>query len=145
MSISGIHHKTEAGLFKRGFKSPEVRKIVRNQLYILCLSLITAAALGWISPIFLHFAAGVILITYNFYSLAKFVQQIVFFRSSGKAVFELLIRFYGRLIITGVALFALIVWAGVSVPALLAGLSTVIVTILFWGATQMLGHKVKEA
>jgi hypothetical protein len=145
MSMSGIHHKTEAGLFRRGFKVPEVRKIVRNQIYLLGVTLIVAAAFGWIEPIFFHFAAGVILITYNFYSLAKFVQQIVFFSSSRRAVVELLIRFYGRLLLTGAVLFALIVWAGVSVPALLAGLSTVIMTILFWGASQMLGHKAKEA
>jgi hypothetical protein len=143
--MSGIHHKTEAGLFRRGFKVPEVRKIVRNQIYLLGVTLIVAAAFGWIEPIFFHFAAGVILITYNFYSLAKFVQQIVFFSSSRRAVVELLIRFYGRLLLTGAVLFALIVWAGVSVPALLAGLSTVIMTILFWGASQMLGHKAKEA
>lgn len=145
MSISAIHHKTEAGLFRRGFKVPEVRKIVRNQIYIMSLSLIIAAAFGWVEPIFFHFAAGALLITYNFYSLAKFIQQIVFFSGGRKAVFELLIRFYGRLLFTGAALFALIVWAGVSVPALMAGLSTVIMTILFWGVTQMMGHKAKEA
>lgn len=145
MSISAIHHKTEAGLFRRGFKAPEVRKIVRNQIYLMCLSLIAAAAFGWIEPVFFHFAAGALLITFNFYYLAKFVQQIVYFSGGRKAVIELLVRFYGRLILTGVALFALIVWADVSVTALVAGLSTVLMTILFWGVTQMIGHKAKEA
>lgn len=132
-------------MFRRGFKIPEVRRIVRNQLYILCVSLIVAAALGWVAPVFFHFAAGVLLITFNFYTLAKCIQQIVYFTSSRRAIFELLVRFYGKLLLTGAALFALIVWGGVSVPALLAGLSTVIMTILFWGASQMLGHKAKEA
>jgi hypothetical protein len=143
--MSAINQKTEAGLFRRGFKLREVRVVVRNQLYLTALSLVGAAILGWVEPRVAHFAAGVALITFNFYYLAKFVQRLVHYKSSGTAVVELLVHFYGRLLLTGGAIFALIVWAGVWPPALLAGLSTVLLTIIVWGLTRLIEHKAKEA
>ncbi|MDY7000249.1 MAG: ATP synthase subunit I [Thermodesulfobacteriota bacterium] len=145
MPLAGIHQRIETILYKRGFKAPEIRQLVRNQLYILVASSVAAAGLGWFLPAVLYFAMGVLLITFNFYSLAKFVQQLVFFKSTGKAIVELLLRFYGRLFLTGLILFVLIAWVGVSAAALLAGLSTVVVTIFLWGGSRFIGQKVKEA
>jgi len=145
MPPAGIHQRVETLLYKRGFKAPEIRQLVRNQLYILAVSCFAAAGLGWFSPEFLYFAMGTLLVTFNFYSLAKFVQQLVLFKSTRKAVLELLLRFYGRLFLTGLILFVLIAWVGVSAVALLAGLSTVVVTIFLWGGSRFIGQKVKEA
>ena len=145
MPLAGIHQRVETLLYKRGFKAPEIRQLVRNQLYILAVSCFAAVGLGWFSPEFLYFAMGTLLVTFNFYSLAKFVQQLVLFKSTRKAVLELLLRFYGRLFLTGLILFVLIAWVGVSAVALLAGLSTVVVTIFLWGGSRFIGQKVKEA
>jgi len=145
MPLAGIHQRVETFLYKRGFKAPEIRQLVRNQLYILAVSCFAAVGLGWFSPEFLYFAMGTLLVTFNFYSLAKFVQQLVLFKSTRKAVVELLLRFYGRLFLSGLFLCVLIAWVGVSAVALLAGLSTVVVTIFLWGGSRFIGQKVKEA
>lgn len=91
----------------------------------------------------LAFSAGALLATVNFYSLARFVQHLV--RETRGAVAALLVRFYGRLILTGATLYGLIALLEMPVWPLLAGLSTVLVSALYWGATRLHGHNVKEA
>jgi hypothetical protein len=121
----------------------EVRRLVRTQFMLAGLFVLAALIAARLSIWGLAFAAGALLASVNLYSLAKFVQHIV--RMQKGAVAALLIRFYGRLILTGAALYGLIVWLEVPVWALLAGLSTVLVTALYWGATRLHGHNVKEA
>ena len=101
-----------------------------------------AAVAFWFAPWALALAAGTVLITFNFWSLAKFGQHLAYMRKG--AVVSLLIRFYGRLILSGLALYGLIVFGECSIYALLAGLSTVVVNAIFWGVAG-LRQKVKEA
>jgi len=130
-------------LARKGFAQLEVRRLVRTQILlsgILALAMVLAARLSvW----GLAFAAGALLASMNFYSLAKVVQHLV--NMPKGAVSALLVRFYFRLILTGAALFGLIVWLDTPIWALLAGLSTILVTALYWGATRFHGHNVKEA
>ncbi|MFK4764040.1 ATP synthase subunit I [Desulfobaculum sp. SPO524] len=143
MRLAMIHENVEARLYRMGYTLRDVRILVRNQLYLATGSVVIAACLGWMYPWLFDFAAGAVLITLNFSSLTQFVQHLVHKRDG--AVARLLFRFYGRLFLTGLALFALIVWGNAVVAALLAGLSTVVVTILIWGAAQVIGKNAKEA
>jgi hypothetical protein len=121
---------------------PEVRRLVQNQIYISLLCLPLFGTWKWF-PWGGDLAAGVLLGTLNFYALANVVQQLVLVQKG--AVTAQLISFYGRLILTALALFGLIVWKHSSVTALLVGLSSVIANILIWGAFHYLGKKLKEA
>lgn len=87
--------------------------------------------------------AGVVLATVNFLALARIIQELVCLHKG--AVSVQLFSFYCRLIITAGVLFLLISYAKSSVPALLVGLSTVLINILLWGMSQLLGKKSKEA
>ncbi len=142
-ALAGIPERIDRALLRRGFSQMEVRRLVRVQIVlsgVLALACIVAAGL---SAWGLAFAAGAALATVNFYSLARFVQHIV--NQPRGAVMALLLRFYGRLILTGAALYGLIVWLNAPAWALLAGLSTVVVTAVYWGASRLHGHNVKEA
>lgn len=134
--------KIDTFLAHRGFYLEDVRSLMRNQLYLVGLGLLGVVFSGmhpWATALF----AGIILISVNFWFLAKGLQGIVQAREGAVAVS--LVRFYVRMILTGAILFGLIVWGGMSVPALLAGLSTVMISILCWGIFRYQRQKVKEA
>ncbi len=143
------NQKIESFLRRRGFTHPDVRCLVRNQLYLAagaCVFAVMATGSAlWahaLAPWAMAFAAGTLLITFNFWSLAKFGQHLVYMRKG--AIMSLLIRFYFRLLLTGVALYGLIAYCNFSTIALLAGLSTVVANAIFWGVAG-LRQKVKEA
>jgi hypothetical protein len=135
-----INDRVEAFLARRGFYLPEVRTLIRNQLYLVTLSLGVCLVFG-LPPWALAFFAGTALITMNFWFLAKGLQNMAQLRQGSIAIS--LVRFYGRMFLTGLALFGLIVWAGLPVAALLAGLTTVVINILFWGIFRFNRQKVK--
>jgi hypothetical protein len=140
-----IIHRVDKHLYDSGFSQPQVRALVRTQLLVtMCgaLALILAPLLGmWV----MHFTIATLLMTYNFYALAKFVHLIAYQRFSRFLLVSLLVRVYGRLIVTGLALYVLVSWCHASLPALCAGLATVAITIVVWGLTQRLEQNVKEA
>jgi hypothetical protein len=138
-----LNDRVEKGLYRRGYVHPDVRQLVRNQIYIMAASLLIGGLLAPVVPAALHFAAGTVLVSLNFFSLARFAQGIT--RTQHGAVVALLARFYGRLILTGAVLFALIVWAHAPLVALLAGISTVVVNAVYWGITRHSGQNAKEA
>lgn len=145
--IGRLNDKLEKVLYQRGYRHADVRRLVRYQALILVLGCVLAAPAALWTPRALHFAAGLILISLNFFSLAKFGQHIAQVQKG--AVLALLVRFYVRLLLTGLALFGLIVWAGADVFALLAGLSTVVLSALVFGihlaASRATGKTAKEA
>jgi len=116
---------------------------VRNQLMLTLVIVILGCVGGWAWPRLFDFAAGTVLATWNFYFLSKFVHRVL--EKAQVPVGGMLFQFYGRLLLTGVALFVLISMADSSVIALLAGLSTVVVTVLIWAITRMRGKNIKEA
>lgn len=134
--------KIETWLYRLGFTQVQVRRLVRNQILLAggwSLALLAGTAL---SSFAWSFAAGALVITLSFMALARVAQALVFYRKG--AVFSLLVIFYGKLILAGLALFALIAWAEASIPGLLLGLSTAVVNAIVWGA-QAVMHKPKEA
>ena len=142
---TGMSRAIEGFLYRRGFRVAGARRLVVIQAALAAGSCAVGLALGWAWPPALHFAVGSLLATFNFYFLAKFTQRLLGGGDTFGAVPRQLLRFYGRLALTAVVLYVLIVQADFSVVALLAGLSTVVVTMLIWAAAQMAGKNVKEA
>ena len=140
MTNIGIRNRIEAWLYRRGFEHEETRQVVRDQILLTLAACGLALVGGWLRRELFDFAAGALLVTWNFYSLTSFVQRILVKKQA--PVMGMLIRFYGRLIVTGIALYALLVWAGSSAAALTAGLSTVVVILFVWGLSRMMGKHV---
>jgi hypothetical protein len=130
-------------LFRRGFAGREVRGLMRAQVCTAVFASAVCLAVTGFGLWGLSFAAGAVLITVNFWSLAKFGQGVVFVRRG--AVVALLLRFYLRLAATGVALFALIAYVGAPAAPLLAGVSTAVAAMVWWGMARTLRTQVKEA
>jgi len=140
--MTTLVQKIDAVLYRRGFALADARKLMRNQILLAaCGSALICLATGF-SSWGMSFAAGALIITLNFWWLSKAAQELV--RVKNGAVFTLLTLFYGRLVLTGVAIAALVAWLGASVFGLLAGLSTVVVNATMWGVLQI-RHKVPAA
>ena len=143
--MANISHGIEKALYKRGFTAAPVRKLMRNQIFVVLGCALTLLLVPWTGWWPVDFALGALLVTYNLYSLSRFVQQMVLTTYTRGLLFSLLVRVYGRLLLTGLALFALIRYGQACVPALVAGLSTVVATIVVWGLAQHFEQNVKEA
>ena len=144
----------ERFLYRRGYALPQVRQMVRDQLLVNAAAL-ALALLWWLEPGFIDLAVGATLMTVNLMGLARFAQGLVRKHmaeaakqdgpvGTGGVVARQLVWFYGRMLLTALVLVGLFRFTEVRVVFLIAGLSTVIVTILFWGARQF-GRNSKEA
>lgn len=130
-------------LYKRGIENPEIRWLVSFQLFLVlgvsCLLLI----LGLNKETLLAFVTGAALITFNFYVLAKVVPKLILVQKG--AVGSLLFSFYSRLILTAIVLYVGLVLANLPILSFLAGLSTIICTIMVWTGKFIITYKHKEA
>jgi hypothetical protein len=138
-------HLIDKTLYKDGFTKPELRVLLRAQLLVVLVAAIISLGACWVTSWPLIFTAGAAIATLNFYWMAKFVRQVTQFTYHRSLLVGLLVRFYGRLALTGILLFVLILWLRVPVIPLLMGLSTLVGTIVIWGAAQSVEHKAKEA
>jgi hypothetical protein len=128
----------EAALYRRGFERRDVRGLVILQLGIALAGTLAATmaclplgAMAWAGA----FAAGAAIASLNFYHLAGFAQKAL--RMERGAVTEQLLRFYLRLVLTGVALYLLVVPMAAPVTGLLAGLSSVVATGVVFGLSRL--------
>jgi hypothetical protein len=133
--------KLDALLFRRGFAVADARRLMRNQILLALMSSLLACAVTGLGTWGWSFAAGALIISVNFWWLSKAAQELV--RVKQGAVFTLLTLFYGRLLLTAVAIAGLVAWLEASVFGLLAGLSTVVANATLWGILQM-RHKVPD-
>ncbi len=142
--IKNLRDRLDRWLFRRGYEHPEVRELVRNQLLLTALVLVATLPFSGVSVAAWSLAAGTVIITANFCSLAKFGQRITGYSNKRDAVAAVLARFYLRLAVSGAALFACIVWFGAAPLPLLAGITTVVVNFLVWGAWRHAGSKTHQ-
>ena len=134
-----MYLRIEKWLFLRGFQIPEVRKMATNQI---CITMAAIFAVVW-GSMGLDFFIGVLLGSINFLALAKVIQELVYLQRG--AVGINLLSFYGRMVLTALLFYVLIVLKEASVVALLLGLSTVLINILLWGMVYFLEKISKEA
>ena len=142
--MKNLRDKLDRWLLRRGYVHPEVRELVRNQLVLTALVLAVCLPLSGVSTAAWSLAAGTVIISLNFCSLARFGQRITAYENKREAVMAVLARFYLRLAISGAALFACIVWFGALPLPLLAGITTVVVNVLVWGAWRHAGSKTHQ-
>lgn len=128
-ALNRINRRIDSWLFERGFHLEQVRALLRIQFWLAIL--VPVLLILYAPRTGVDFLAGAWLATANFYFLAGLIQGLVFVRKGATAI--LLFSFYLRLALTALVLAGLIVWFRASVIALLAGLSTVLVSILLWG------------
>ena len=140
-----LREKIEGFLYRQGFTHPQVRRVMLVQVYVALAMCAAGLALGGFAVWPLFMALGALLATWNFYHLSRSVSQLVYVEYSRGMLVGLVVRFYGRLLVTGFVLAALIYWGGAPMSALLTGLSSVVATIVCWGALQMTGTTLKEA
>ncbi|KUJ95898.1 MAG: ATP synthase I [Desulfonauticus sp. 38_4375] len=138
--MNKVNKKVEKFLYQRNFKVEGVRKLVRNQIYLSLGGIVLT--LPFFSSWWLEFSIGSLLGLFNFYFLAKLIQELVYIKRG--AVAALLFQFYLRLFITGIVLFITIVYLKADIIALLGGLSIVLLNVILFGLI-LVGEKFKEA
>ena len=134
--------RLDRALAARGFDNPGTRRLVRIVILTALAVSVAALVVTGFSAWGFSCAAGAGLMLFNFWHLAKAAKQLVLVRKGGAT--SLVLRFYGRLILTGVVVVVLVGWLDAPVTGLLTGLSTVLVGAAVWGFTGT-GHKAKEA
>jgi len=140
-------HRLDALLWQRGFHRPEVRLVMRNELLfsvpLLLLGLCLLPLTSWL----LWFAAGALLIAWNFYGLARFIQGLSLSVYSQALLIGMLARSQLRLALSALFLYGILVWFEASVWAVVAGITGAMgllaVTSLAWLAEQR--NRQKEA
>lgn len=139
-----MRRQLDHALARAGFHHPEGRALLRDQIVMALVTSLTALSLSRLGTWGVAYSCGALLITVNFWWMVRFAQGLLL--STAGAVGGAFFRFFVRLGITGASLYAMIVAAGWPVWAILAGMSTVMVTILVWGALRGSGsNSAKEA
>ena len=121
--IAKLGRKLDTLLWHRGFHRPEVRAVMRNELLFsvpllflgLCL-LPAHSGLFW-------FAAGALLITWNFYGLARFIQRLFPAPWSQALLMGVLTRFILRFTLSALFLYGAFVWCKAPVWAVVSGIT----------------------
>lgn len=131
-------------LARLGFHHPEGRVLMRDQIVMAVFTSMAALSISQLGEWGVAYSCGAALITVNFWWIVKFAQGLL--SSQAGMVGGAFFRFFLRLGVTGAGLYAMIVAAEWPVWAILAGMSTVMVTILVWGALKRAGsNSAKEA
>lgn len=143
--LRGMGEKIEKRLYAKGFRLPEIRSILAVQILLSMASALVGVLTVWVTLWPISFAVGVMLATYSFFSLARFIQQVILRTYSRSVLWGLLFRFYGRLALTGLILFGLIIELRVPSSALVAGFATCMATMLVGVFARRAERKIKEA
>jgi len=139
-----MRRRLDALLRRLGFTHPEGRALVRDQIVLALVTGVTALVLSGFGGWGLGYFGGAVLATVNFWWLVRFAQRLM--ENAAGAVGRAFFGYFARLFVTAVALYVMIVPGGWPVWAILAGMSTVLMTIVVWGALRGLrSTSVKEA
>ena len=130
-------------LYRYGVRPQLIRTILCLALRVFAISLLLAFVLLPYTLWFLWFAVGAAMAVANFFSLTKYIAQIMFKTYSGKITVALVLRSQLRLVLVASVIVALHVWLGASVPALLAGLTSITVCIVAASVPARLSDKEK--
>ena len=145
--IRALIHRIDALLWRRGFHRPEVRLAMRNELLFSVTLLLLGVCLLPLTSWLLWFAAGALLIAWNFYGLARFIQGLTLSTYSRTLLVSLLVRSNLRLVLSALFLYGILVWFEASAWAVTAGITGAMgllaATSLAWLAEQR--NRQKEA
>ncbi|MEF8822626.1 MAG: ATP synthase subunit I [Desulfohalobiaceae bacterium] len=125
-----------------GEEIPQIKQILGlHSATVLVLGLLLLGC--GLSHLFIPYAVGALLVSFNLLVLARLLPQLVFEQTG--AVFALLVSFYLRLAFTGGVLFAAIYIVQLNALGLLLGLSTILASFIAWGGMVLVSRKQKEA
>lgn len=122
-------------LVKSGFNVPDVRIVVRNQVYVSLGTSLVIMLVTLFSRWSLAYLAGAVIALVNFWTLARVAQVLVHDRNKGP--YLLFVIFMGKMTLSGLALWWLIGVERVPHWGLIAGLGTVVVNITATGLVQL--------
>jgi hypothetical protein len=142
---SGLRGGVERRLALSGFVSPALRSILGSLVLAAGAACSAGAALFAWSPAPLAFGAGAAISVFNFLLSARFVQAHMTERFTVALYLRLFFGFCARLVLTGVALYLLLIPCGLPTVPLLTGLGSTVAGIVVWSLTKMSGQSFKEA
>ena len=138
--INALIRKLDALLWQRGFHRPEVRLVMRNELLFSVPLLLLGLCLLPLTSQLLWFAAGALLMAWNFYGLARFIQGLSLSAYSPALLLRMLAHSHLRLVFSALFLYGILVWLEASVWAVTAGITGAMgllaVTASVWLAEQ---------
>lgn len=133
--LEKINQRVERLLVKSGFARPDVRILVRNQIYVSLGSSLVIVLVTLASRWSLAFAAGAVLALVNFWALARVAQVLV--RSHSGGPWKLFVIFMVKMTLSGLALYWLIGVERVPHWGLISGLGTVVINTSVTGLIQV--------
>lgn len=139
-------HGVETWLWRQGFHHPHIRAIAQAEILLSVVALLAGLAAVFVSIWPLTFALGLLVFTWNFYGLARFILRQTLTAYSSALLVVLLMRFSGRLLLTAVVLYVALIVYNAPVIALVCGLvAGMTVALVTYALTGLAGHNRKEA
>lgn len=144
-ALASLRHALERRLYGLGFTMPVARHLLCTQVLVAAFGLLAGLLLLWLTLWPLAFGLGALIMTYSLWHIIRFAQVAVQQRFSAALGIRLGLGFSARLLLIGVALFALIALLKVPVVPLLLGLTSAVAGIVLWGIAKSSRKPVKEA
>ena len=132
--LETMNQALERWLNRRGFKQPEHRILVRNQIYVSLGSSLAVGLVTLFSQWSFAYLVGALLALFNFWTLTRIVQYLV--QHQKGAPFVLFVIFMGKMTLSGLVIWWLIGVERAPHWGLIAGLGTVVVNTTYTGLTQ---------
>lgn len=136
--LETINKKVERLLVKGGFARPDIRIIIRNQIYVSLGTPLVIMLVTLFSRWSFAYAAGAVLALVNFWALARIAQALVYLPKGGP--FKLFVIFMVKMTLSGLALWWLIGVERVPHWGLISGIGTVPLNVAISGLIQV-GNK----
>jgi hypothetical protein len=140
-----LRRNVERRLYKRGFVQPVVRQLLCTQVLVTGAALLCGLFLFPFTLWPLAFGLGALIATYSLWQIVRFAQVALPQQFSIAMGFRLGLGFTMRLLLIGMALFALIVPLRAPVAPLLLGLGSAVAGIVLWGMAKAFRKPLKEA
>lgn len=124
--FSGYWHKIceplDGFLWHKDISHPIIRPLLRNQILAAGAALLTGVACYRAFPWLFWFGAGILCMTWIFWSWARFFLRVNLGEYSAAFLRAILFRFGARLILLAIMLYMALAWAAAPAPAILAGM-----------------------
>ncbi|WP_247648471.1 ATP synthase subunit I [Pseudodesulfovibrio sp. zrk46] len=137
--LETINRKLERWLIGRGFRHPDTRIVVRNQIYVSLGTSLVIVLVTLLSRWSFAFTAGALLALFNFWTLARILRNVA--DGQKKSPFVLFLIFMVKMTLSGLALYWLIGVERVPHWGLISGIGTVPINLTVTGLMQAGNNK----
>ncbi len=111
-------------LWRKTISHPVIRPVLRNQILASGAAILAGAACYAAFPWLFWFGAGLLCMTWIFWSWAKFFLRVNIGEYSAAFLRAILWRFTGRLVVAAMLLYMALAWGHASGPAILGGMTS---------------------